>query len=312
VEQVVVAGFRHEALLYAGVDEFVERTLPFIADGLAAKEPVLVVVGAEKIDRLRSALNGSADGVTFADMADVGANPARIIPAWSDFLSRHARKGVSVRGIGEPIWPGRSAAELVECQLHESLLNLAFADSRGFTLLCPYDTESLEPDVIAEAMHSHPCSVIDGARHESGSYRQTPWQGGPFDQPLPEPHPVTELTFARLADLERIRALVAEHAVSHGFSASRTADLVLVVHEAAANSIMHAAGRGSLRIWSEADRLVCELRDEGHIDQPLIGRVRPSRDSQGGRGVWLIQQLADLAQIRSGDNGTTIRIHFKS
>ncbi len=46
-----------------------------------------------------------------------------------------------MRGIGEPVWAGRSQAELDECYLHESLLNVAFADRPSFQLLCPYDTE---------------------------------------------------------------------------------------------------------------------------------------------------------------------------
>jgi anti-sigma regulatory factor (Ser/Thr protein kinase) len=310
IGEVLAPGFRHEALLYAGPDRFVERTLPFIEEGLAAEEPILVVVAAAKIKRLRVALNGSADKVTFADMAEVGANPARIIPTWRDFLSHHADTGRPVRGIGEPIWADRSPAELVECQLHESLINLAFTDSPGFTLLCPYDTDTLDPDVIEEALRSHPCSLIEGAPQQNVSYRNVPWEGGPFEQPLPEPPTAAQLAFERLTDLERVRAFVANHAASHGLTAARAADLVLLVHEAAANSLMHGGGKGSLRIWAEAKTLICELRDQGRIDDPLIGRVRPSTDPQRGRGVWLIQQLADLAQIRSGDNGTTVRIHF--
>jgi MEDS: MEthanogen/methylotroph, DcmR Sensory domain len=44
-----------------------------------------------------------------------------------------------LRGIGEPLFATRSADELVECQRHEALLNLAFQDAPGFWLLCPYD-----------------------------------------------------------------------------------------------------------------------------------------------------------------------------
>jgi anti-sigma regulatory factor (Ser/Thr protein kinase) len=303
------SGFRHEALLYAGAEQFVERTLSFIQEGLAAVEPILVVVDPDKIQRLQAALNGSAEKVTFADMTEVGANPARIIPAWSDFVCKHEHR--HVRGIGEPIWAGRSQAELAECQLHESLLNLAFAGSEAFTLLCPYDTESLPADVIDEALHSHPCSRLDGAVHANGSYRNSPWQGGPIEQPLPEPSIAAQLAFDRLADLGRVRAFVAEHAASHGLNRARTADLVLAAHEAAANSLTHAGGTGSIRIWSEADTLVCELRDRGRILDPLVGRVCPSSEPQGGRGIWLIQQVADLAQIRSSAGGTTIRIHVK-
>src|ERR1700716_134743 len=92
--------FRHEALLYAGWAEFVAGTVPFIRDGIRAGEPVLVVESVDKIQMLRVALGEDADGVLFADMADVGANPARIIPAWHDFVSRHADSGRRLSGIG--------------------------------------------------------------------------------------------------------------------------------------------------------------------------------------------------------------------
>jgi hypothetical protein len=110
--------FRHEALLYAGEVGFLAGTLPFVREGVAAGEPVLVVVSAARIGLLRSALVGDADRVAFADMADVGANPARIIPAWRDFVAGHDVATRRARGIGEPIWAGRTPAELVECQRH--------------------------------------------------------------------------------------------------------------------------------------------------------------------------------------------------
>ena len=129
--------FRHEALLYRGPDGFLAGSLPYIRTGLAADEAILVAVDAPKIRSLRGALGADADRVQFADMAVLGHNPARIIPAWREFADANAGP---VRGIGEPIWAGRGATELVECQLHEALLNVAFADRADFRLLCPYDT----------------------------------------------------------------------------------------------------------------------------------------------------------------------------
>ena len=119
-------GFRHEAFLYAGRDEFVHGTAAFIRDGLGAGEPTLVVVGAEKIALLRAELGSDAGEVQFADMADLGGNPARIIPAWSDFVRERSDPSRPLRGIGEPIDRDRGPAELAECQRHEMLLNLAF------------------------------------------------------------------------------------------------------------------------------------------------------------------------------------------
>ena len=90
-EVAPVREFAHEALLYAGEDEFVDATASFVREGMEAGEPMLVVVGAEKIARLREALDGHGDGVLFADMADLGSNPARIIPAWQAFVGEHLR-----------------------------------------------------------------------------------------------------------------------------------------------------------------------------------------------------------------------------
>jgi hypothetical protein len=163
VERWPTDGFRHEALLYAGEDGFIEATLPWIRDAVAAGEPILVVVSAARIARLREELGSEAERVTFADMADVGTNPARIIPAWRAFVDTHAGQGRRLRGIGEPIWAQRSPDELVECQRHEALLNLAFAGAEAFWLLCPYDVDALDSDVIEKAHRSHP-TVVAAAR----------------------------------------------------------------------------------------------------------------------------------------------------
>src|SRR5204862_480910 len=72
-------GFRHEALLYAGQAEFLDGAVPFIRDGLAVDEPILVAVDDTKIRLLRSALDGESDRVRFADMKALGRNPTRII-----------------------------------------------------------------------------------------------------------------------------------------------------------------------------------------------------------------------------------------
>jgi hypothetical protein len=50
-----------------------------------------------------------------------------------------------LRGIGEPIFPERDRQVLIECERHEALLNLAFAGSERFWLLCPYDVAALPP-----------------------------------------------------------------------------------------------------------------------------------------------------------------------
>jgi len=93
-----------------------------------------------------------------------------------------------------------------------------------------------------------------------------------------------------------------------GLGARPRADLVLAASELAANSIAHGGGSGTLRAWREADRLLVEFEDAGWIEEPLVGRRRPAITQEGGRGLWLANQLCDLVQIRSGSTGTTVRL----
>jgi len=297
--------FRHEALLYAGMDEFVEATLPFIRDGVAASEPILVVVGARKIAALTAQLGADAGCVNFKDMAEVGANPARIIPAWNEFVEAHRGAGRPFRGIGEPIYPERSATELIECQRHEALLNVAFDGGPGWRLLCPYDTMALPPDVIEEAHRSHPYLARDHTYATSSLYAE--WV--PFAAPLPEPPAMRATLTFNGTGLRPVRRLVSTLAARAGFTSGPIADLVLAVNEVAANSLHHGGGVGTLGVWRDGDVLVCEIRDSGHFNDPLADRRRPAPGNDGGRGLWLANQLCDLVQVRSLETGTTVRLH---
>ena len=311
VETWPTAGFRHEALLYTGDDGFIDATLPWLRDAVTAQEPTLVVVSAARIARLRDELGADAEDVSFADMAEVGINPARIIPAWREFVDAHGGRGRRLRGIGEPIWAQRSPDELVECQRHEALLNLAFAGAEDFWLLCPYDVEALEPDVIDKAHHSHPVVVADGGSHESATYDDLPAVVAPFDLALPDPPPgADELPFVS-GTLAVLRQLVKLRADGAGFPAARTGDLVLAVNEVATNSIRHGGGGGVLRVWQAADALVCEVTDAGRIADPLAGRQRPASGQSGGHGLWLCNQICDLVQLRTFATGSVVRLHTR-
>jgi anti-sigma regulatory factor (Ser/Thr protein kinase) len=301
--------FRHEALLYAGWAEFVAGTVPFIRGGLEVAEPVLVVESAAKIDMLRMALGRDADEVLFADMGEVGANPARIIPAWHDFVGRHATSGRRLRGIGEPIWKGRSEDELIECQRHESLLNVAFGRGLPWWLMCPYDTENLDEAVIDEARRSHEYVTERASARRSEAFRGLEASGAPFEAPFPEPGTtVRQLAFGA-ADLMSLRNLVSDQARAARLAPARAAELVTAVNEVATNSVRHGGGRGILRVWQEHSSLVCEIRDSGRFNRPLVDRERPSADAAAPRGLWLANQLCDLVQIRSVPEGTAVRLH---
>lgn len=301
--------FSHEALLYSGEQGFVDGLAPFIREGVEHGEPVLVVVGTRKIGLLCEALNGHAEHVLFADMAGVGANPARIIPAWEEFVARHP--GQAVRGVGEPIYPERGPAELVECQRHEALLNLAFAASPAWRLVCPYDVTALDPVVIDEALRTHPTVLEDGRLRPSDRFYGNDRIAMPFTMPLPPaPAGAEEIVFDgdSLAEARRRVSWRATHA---GLGLLRTSDLVLAVNELLTNSVRHGGGSGVLRIWQDDSMLFCEVRDRGRIGDPLADRRRPDPEQTGGRGLWMANQLCDLVQLRSIGDENVIRVSMR-
>jgi anti-sigma regulatory factor (Ser/Thr protein kinase) len=311
VVSTIPATFHHEALFYAGDNEFVERCGSFVEEGLEQGEPVLVMVGSRKLELLRAALGERAERVSFADMEVVGRNPAQIIPAWSRFVADNASGGGGMRGIGEPIWAGRRPDELSECQLHESLINLAFASADSFRLICPYDTDALPEDVLAEARRSHPQVSDEGDPKPCRDYRGIDGAVAGFGEPLPEPPQGSDELIVTVNGLRDARDLVRRRAREAGLG-ERADDLVIAVNEILSNSLSHAHENGVLRVWREPGAVVCEVRDGGHIPEPLVGREEPAAGQIGGHGIWLVNLVCDLVQVRSSAQGSTVRMKMSA
>jgi anti-sigma regulatory factor (Ser/Thr protein kinase) len=304
------SGYRHEALFYAGADDLLAQIVPFIRDGIAAQEPTLVVLDKAKISALRRELGAEANAAVFIDMSVVGVNPARILPMWQDFVQEHGRDGRQIRGIGEPIWAGRGAAELAECHRHEELLNLAFGDP-SFALLCPYDIEQLGADVIERARQTHPFAREGGATRASPSFRGAEAIAEPFEEPLAPPPPDTPVLAFGVANLAAARSWVATQAASVGLPSDQTSDLLLAFNEIATNSVVHGVGDGIVSVWSRDGAVVCEIRDAGSMHNPLADRARPTPHATGGRGLWIANQLCDLVQLRTSAIGTVVRLQLR-
>jgi anti-sigma regulatory factor (Ser/Thr protein kinase) len=302
-DRVSKPAFRHEALIYSDPSQFLAAAVPFLVAAREAGEPALVAVSERNTELLRGELGAAAEGVGFVAMEELGRNPARIIPLWRDFVD--GQEGRPVRGIGEPLWPGRGAAEIDECQRHECLLNVAFSSAPSWSLLCPYDGAALSGEVLAAVSRSHQSVAHDGAHEASGDYiADHDCYAGELSHRPPEAEAFA-YDRGRLAAVRRLVKRVAEEA---GIAVGKTADLVAAASELAANSVAHGGGAGTLRTWRERDHLLIEFEDRGTIAEPLAGRLRPTATQEGGRGLWLANQLCDLVQIRSNALGTTVRL----
>jgi anti-sigma regulatory factor (Ser/Thr protein kinase) len=136
------------------------------------------------------------------------------------------------------------------------------------------------------------------------------WEGDRMadHHPAGEPgFPVLDLPFDS-GTLTALRAGVKAQACEAGLPEARAEDVVLAVHELAANAVSHGAGAGRLRIWKLAGSLRCQVEDgEPLASGPASGHSLPSRP---GHGLWLVRQVADRMRILTGARGTRATVAF--
>lgn len=302
------ATFRHEASLCFGAGRFLASVVPFVADGLAAGQPVLATLAQPRRDLLRSELGRAADRVRFVDMETDGRNPARMAARWADFAAAAERAGRPARGVSEPLGPGRRPAEIVECQLHEAMLNVTTAPTTPLWLRCVYDVAVLHASLIGEAARSHPALVHDGDFHASIRYAGRHHARVLAERDLAEPvQPVRQVPIGPWG-LAAVRDEVRRRATAAGVGEDAAADLTLAVHELALSTLAADGARGQLRLWLEPDALVCEIHHPHEVADPSSGNGVATPPGRAGLGVWLADRLCDLVQVRSAPWGTRVRV----
>jgi anti-sigma regulatory factor (Ser/Thr protein kinase) len=297
-------GLVHEAFPYRDDREFLHVVLAYVRSALAAGHAVLVELPGARDDLVRAALGDDAARVTFGDMADEGRNPSRIIPGvLAAFIDTHADRRVSV--VAEAIWPGRSVHEYAAGVEHEALVNLVFA-GQPVSILCPYNAAELPAQAVDDAERTHPAvRDIDGQRVSSNYTDPRTVVAMLAEQRPPPPPDASVFEFDVVA---HARTFATQCATRAGLPDERLTDLVIAISELGGNSIAHSGSGGTLLCWQEDGSLVCELRDEGQISDPLAGRVRPPDAQESGRGLLMVNYLCDLVQVKTGPSGTATRI----
>ncbi len=281
--------------------------MPFIVEGLGLDEPVLVALIPEHEGWVRDALGTDAKEVGFVDISRLGANPARIIPAWQKFLDASSGRQRPARGVGEPIWPGRRPDELLECQLHEALLNVAIEPESPSWIVCPYDATHLAPEVIEEAYRSHPVILEADTYSGSASYRGRDHVDSLIAGDLGGLDGTPRATEFDRENVNRLLAYVKLELYVAGLAANQAAELAAAVEGLALSSLRRGATHGDVRIWRLPDAVVCEVADDIEVSDLLWGRRVPSAGNHDD--LWRVNQLCDLVQMRSTPAGTTVRVH---
>jgi len=297
--------YRHECLLYSSIDELLAEVVPFIQDGLRLGEPTLVAIAEPRQQALRDALGDDESRVVFANMAEL-ANPAKIIPAIQQFVVAHA--GAPIRGVGEPIWAGRRAAEIAEAQFHEALMDVALAADAPLWVLCPYNISELDSATIDEAYRSHASAVHAHASTASSAYGGPAHAAAAFGSCLPEPELLIETVQFRVSNPDKAAADVLRFATGAGLPTRRAVRFATAVDEITA-AARRTGQEVSMRLWGDAAEVVCEVVDRAVITDVLVGRCGLPSTRPRDRDIRLANELCDLVQVRSNTDGTTVRMH---
>jgi anti-sigma regulatory factor (Ser/Thr protein kinase) len=116
--------------------------------------------------------------------------------------------------------------------------------------------------------------------------------------------------------LAGLREAVLGYATACGMPEDRAIDVMLAVHEMAANAVRHGSGYGRLRMRATASTLRCEVSDpgppvrDGRAADGPGGLATAAWPFERGHGLWLAREVADHLRVTSGPHGTLITLVF--
>jgi transcriptional regulator with XRE-family HTH domain len=160
----------HSAFPYRTEDQFRTTMGSFLAEGVERSEAVLAVTTPANIELLREDLGNDARDVSFIDATGFYSTPIAALDAYRSFCDAKLEGGAAwVRVVGEPVWVGRSDAEVRAWTRYESLFNLVFA-ATPMTVVCPYDERSVAPEIVEQAHHTHIHTLGEEGISQSADY----------------------------------------------------------------------------------------------------------------------------------------------
>jgi anti-sigma regulatory factor (Ser/Thr protein kinase) len=301
------SGFVHSALFYRSEKDYVDAVVPFVLDGLGAGEPAMVAVPGPNMALLRDALGEATAQVPIVDMTEVGRNPGRLLGVFGAFAAEHPDRRIRI--VGECVWPARTVDEYPACVQHEASANAAL-DGCEVTGLCPYNAGQLDQQVLADARTTHPLLWEAGSLQRCPDYAPDEALAR-YNQPLPSNPRAVTYTVEELADLGLARSFADQYAQRLGLPAAGIADVQIIATELATNSLKHAGSACRLALWRHEEYIICEASDNGRLADPLAGRRTPNRDDTSGRGLFLVNAIADLVRIHATPAGTTIQAYLR-
>jgi two-component system nitrate/nitrite response regulator NarL len=180
-------GCRHEALVYSSADDLAAGAAPFLREGLARGEEVLVVLRDAGRSVVEQALGEDAGRIEFADAVTWYQSPEHAFQEYNRHIGDRLERGASrVRVVAEVIWPQSSAtAEIAGWKRYEAGISAAMA-SVPVSFICTYDTQELPAAVVTDARRTHPVLRTATGARPSAHYMPEPEFVRSLEDKVPE------------------------------------------------------------------------------------------------------------------------------
>jgi anti-sigma regulatory factor (Ser/Thr protein kinase) len=301
-------GHFHEAGFYVSDTEFRALIVPFVEEGIAAGEPVIIGYDDRKNALVHSWVTDPS-AVTFLADNSLYATPARAIAAYRRLFELHVARGAGQIRITGELGHSGNGGNFEGWDRYEAAVNTVWDDFPVWGL-CLYDAATAPAAVFDVVERTHPRLVsASGTRHASSRFQEVADFEAlpPTPDPLEDTTPMIELVDASAAEARRVLVRVGRSHVADTI----LNELLIGVSEAVGNALIHGRAPTTVRIWVTPGRLVISVHDQGRGPaDPLAGLV-PAADRTAttlGLGLWLIHQLDIDVALKHADDGFTVRL----
>jgi AcrR family transcriptional regulator len=290
----------HEALVYSSDEEFLVRVVPFVRDGIAAGQPVMVVLMPDNFALLREALGQDAERISVVDARSHYRRPAHALAEYRQRLDEElSRPGVElVRVVGELPF-GTTEQDHEEWIRYESVINQAWADYPVW-VICGYDTRALPDQVVADALRTHPCVSSGDEPGPSADYVETDDLATPLrreaGRAVDGSGPLARLTITREPELDDLRRVVAGAARAGGLSPLVVGDVTVAVGELVREGLRRGDGATSVQVVRDQARWHCDVSGPASRADDL--------------GLLIARLISERVEVAAGGGAQTIRMTF--
>lgn len=302
------AGATHTFVAHRAADELTASVVPFVRAGLAAGRPVYVNVAHTHLALLQDAVGGDAQRVTWTDTDEWIPHPARRLRAIEDLLAAEAAAGRQVSFVGTCAWPTGPAPLVREWERFDAALHDVLVEHAA-SMLCVCDATIVPPDVVERCRGFHPELGVDPLEENPAHVAPAAFLAESRASALPIPEHAARLVGQITPGTARrfLHDVTGEDALAH----AHRDELTVVLSELVTNSCQAGSQTITVAFWRDTHGVALQVDDDGTgFEAPLAGYRRPPAESEGGRGVWIARQLADVVEVVPRAPGMSVRVHL--